>query len=159
MAFYSYQSLNSLGVEFFTSEIQISNATISQLLENYGFLLLFGIFTVCSILVCFYIVPRDRFGGLRKRLLKSSAPKTIWHEIVADEEHRGFAVVETNDSGLIVGFLKRYSEQQGKREIILKYPEKYNMDTLECTPIQNVEYILFKEQDIKRVYFMSKTDF
>jgi hypothetical protein len=161
LTFITYQIFNSIAPSFFIDLSEISKITVIQLIENKLFMGIFLIYIIIFIFIGIFFVSKDRLRNFRKKI-------SGWKTIIRPEEYvwtlalhdhakntQGYGIVETNNDELFLGQIKQWTRDLDEKELLLKYPEKYDPEQNRYVHINNLDSILFLHKDIRRIYLIT----
>jgi len=138
--------------------IDLSTVTLSKLVGNWVFDLLFVIWSSVFFILVILNIGKDRFYKLRKKLFNKefllSPEECIWDAVF--DSFRGHVIVECKSGDSYVGVVEKYTHDEDSKELLIKHPQTYDIEKDEVDDFRNeeIEEILFLNDDIKRIYFM-----
>jgi hypothetical protein len=146
-------------------QIELSKITVSSLIGNNVFLILYFIYIIAFFIVGLFSISHDVLRPFRKALT-SIDTITVPEEYVWDialDNYKGYVIVETNNDKFFLGWLDKWTNDQLEKELLLKFPELINVNTHERIKINDwigiekidVHRILFLNEDIRRVYLLT----
>lgn len=138
-------------------DLNFKEMTIIGFMTNSIFLTIYILYVILFIFLGFFFISKDRLQKFRK-FVTGRDIILLPDEYVWDKSFETFPgyyhIVETNNNETFYGHAICCTTDLKEKELLLKYPHKYDVTYQKYIPLEDQEAILFLDADIRRIHFI-----